>query len=361
MAIKLDMSKAYDRVEWEFLETVMQRMEFCEKWVKLIMKCVRLVSYSVLINGKAGYKIKPTRGLRQGDEAEQILSIPLSKGNAQDKIIWRPSKKCVFTVNNAYHLQLERLKNSRGGCSEEEKEDKRWRSIWELEVPGVVKFFIWRAGNDLLPTKKNLFRRKIVADQKCLLCGAEIETVMHALWEANDVWSDSQSLVQKWSSTESDFLHLWEKLMGRLNKNQLEEMTNSEKEDQTPTTSINKKTREKPANGFVKVNWDASLDLRRKRMGVGIMIRNEEGEALVALCDQRQYVQNSSVAEGYALWKALELCNDLNIQKVIFKGDSKAVVLAVLSNKEDLSYGGSIVKDIRSVLADRPDWSIQFA
>ena len=64
MAIKLDMSKAYDRVEWVFLEVMMRRLGFSEGWIGLMMMCVRTVSYSVLINGEPKGKIIPTRGLR---------------------------------------------------------------------------------------------------------------------------------------------------------------------------------------------------------------------------------------------------------------------------------------------------------
>ena len=80
-----------------------------------------------------------------------------------------------------YHLAKELEDRKIPKSSNQVKASPLWKSLWTLPIQNVAKNFFWRACHDLLPTKDNLLRRKVVKKPFCLICEKEPETILHAL------------------------------------------------------------------------------------------------------------------------------------------------------------------------------------
>ncbi|XP_026433883.1 uncharacterized protein LOC113331389 [Papaver somniferum] len=96
VGVKLDMAKAFDRMEWYFLHQIMSHLGFSQKWCQIINKCISTGKISILINGNPMEFFSPTRGLRQGDSISPYLFILYMEGfsrllsNAANQKIIKP-------------------------------------------------------------------------------------------------------------------------------------------------------------------------------------------------------------------------------------------------------------------------------
>ena len=136
-----------------------------------------------LINLKLNiWKYEDIRAIFYRDEAEAICQIPLSRRNVPDSVFWLYNSRGLFSVKSAYHVARRLLTDAnRGGTSMEGDAKNIWSAIWKLRLPNKVKVFAWRASHEILPTAVNLTIRKVIHDDKCLICTRELESTIHAL------------------------------------------------------------------------------------------------------------------------------------------------------------------------------------
>jgi hypothetical protein len=82
----------------------------------------------------------------------------------------------------------------------------------------------------------------------------------------------------------------------------------------------------KPWKDFVKLNWDASLDSKGCRMGMGIVARNHAGSVLATYCDTRPHIRDPTSVEALAMWQTVEFCVKMGWGKIILEGDALEII-----------------------------------
>lgn len=301
------------------------------------------------------------------EEVWVIHNIPISSSNLPDTQIWRGTAKGEFSVSSACHIAKERESLYNAESSRRVDGSDIWRRMWQLCIPNSWKNFLSRACRNVLPTRDNLVRRKVITDPSCPFYEKEAETTFHVLWgciAARDTWGPVQNLFRKVifiPLTSSRLRSIFQKGVGheieifietarhlwaRRNKwihervfthpngivhavgnavDEVQQINMAKIPKHTHQVEVQQQW-QKPPKGWLKVNCDAALDVRNGRFGVGVLVRDHEGRVKAARSVTKSGFLEPTAAEALALFEGVRLCKDLGILNLIVEGDAQVVV-----------------------------------
>lgn len=321
------------------------------------------------------WKEREIRALVSKEEADQILSIPISHQGKMDYLIWHPNSNGIYSVKSGYHIALAKhnAKIPPKASSSFEPPKSLWKFIWNLKVPPKLKHFWWKACCNLLATKENLHRRKCSPSPMCSICCKEAESVEHLIFRCSwtkAVWFGSNlsykvdtlaiPSVMKWTISVMEhfnsalychdilsrciFLawHVWKArndwifngvpvnprtVMAKASAMWKEfnecEMTHTS-QGQTTTRDGEDSCWQPPHEGSMKVNCDAAVSGTSK-VAIATLLRDHKG---IIVDGQACLVRASSVLQGEAL--AVRLASSLlsanRIKEATIESDNQTII-----------------------------------
>ena len=102
-----------------------------------------------------------------------------------------------------------------------------------------------------------------------------------------------------------------------------------------------------PSSNTYKVNFDGTLFTAENSAGLGVVIRNSEGQVMLSLSEKTSLPFTAIEVEALATRRALKLALEIGFQQITLEGDSQILILALVNNTHSLSSFGHILKDIQ--------------
>lgn len=343
------------------------------------------------------WKERDIRALVCQEEADAILSIPISQSGRMDFLVWHPNPNGIYSVKSGYHLALEDAKAKLPpiASSSFHPPDKVWKFIWNLNIPQKLKHFWWKACSNLLATKENLHRRKCNPSPLCPICSLKPESVEHLLFQCEwttAAWFGSNltykvdflavSSVMKWTIKMMEHFNsaidcnevmckcvclAWQIWKGRndwvFNANPVDPTTtvnkarHNWKEFQNSrscprTQSVEDQTSEElrwkpPCLGEAKINCDVATKNGSLYAAVAVILRNDTGQILDGRI-AKVYTTSSLQGEALAVRLAGSLALANHLQQVSIESDNQAVIKLCATENVPPWECASIIHDIKS-------------
>jgi hypothetical protein len=232
------------------------------------------------------------------------------------------------------------------------------------------------------------------------MCGSEAETNGHALWwcdSAQAVWGNCEGPIQKSSVVAEDFFGIFSYLCARLEKEDLELFAVIANKIWSrrnkvvfggsllpPSILIKEATKLlgdfrkhfaitvelvnggfsshnrwlKPEINRIKINWDATLDGRKKIMGMGIVARDCLGVVKATMCADISYIRDPIVAEAIGARGAAQFGHEIGFSSIELEGDARENILTLGDHLNAESFYGNLVSETRQILESFRSWRV---
>ncbi|KAL3520032.1 hypothetical protein ACH5RR_018181 [Cinchona calisaya] len=404
-AIKLDIAKAYDRMEWCFLKNVINCIGFPERHQSIFFWRSIIKGRKVLMRG-IRWRVGNGRSISVWEDP--WVPIPyLFKVPNQSRNLRPNARVCEFIDHKRKEWKVQALKSLLNDYVVEQileiptspflpedsmsrsKERKFSKAIWKLNVPPKVRIFMWRACSDISPTGYNLRIRLAGDERRCAKCGSLAETDKHIFFERNfakTVWSELIPANELILSSMSSFKDLFRWIMetkdaqlaellavvtwliwrsrnerifegkerdaeqiGRYTLNFLQECRNINGRLEGHINVVIKKWAP-PTRDLLKINVDGAYS--EKGVGIRLVVRDYQGEIQAITVDRAPGAIDAEYTESLAFLMGLKFVKDFGISHFVLEGNAVNMANRFNSKKPDLSVSGTVIEGIRKMRSE---------
>ncbi|GLT94950.1 hypothetical protein SLE2022_126590 [Rubroshorea leprosula] len=325
-------------------------------------------------------------------EAHLILSLPISWEQREDRWTWSLTRHGTYSVRSGYHCAMNMQRDM--GVPSSSNASFGGNKVWNLSIPGKIKFFIWSAYRNVLPTRDNLQRKHILVELECLVCGSDMESVAHCLlfcFVARAVWHGSPLSLRVSEFPSSSFADFFDAMCTELGKEQLEllcilswriwssrneahwngrrahrqqiieggvnYLMNHQRAQQSMgrgsgVVQMHSETKWKPPDEqTIKINVDGAVAEQRRVFGIGAVARDHCGEVLATMACQGRDVAAAEIVEACSIRRAMQWAQELNLGRIIIETDCASIVTALSNNVALNSDLGNVLSDCKLLMS----------